>query len=91
MASDLSAAAGREVDSTLEDEERTSVILRLEVARHGRVLCERHPGAWVDARSRHARLCGHRALECVSAARAFVVPSPRTPRMDMLDERLLET
>ena len=49
---ELCAAAGREVDLTLEDEERTSVILRLEVARHGRLLFERRPGAWVDLRAR---------------------------------------
>jgi predicted nucleotidyltransferase len=49
---ELSAAAGREVDLTLEDEERTSVILRLEVARHGRLLFERRAGAWVDLRAR---------------------------------------
>ena len=52
LVSDLSAAAGREVDFTLEDEERTSVILRLEVARHGRLLYERRPGAWVEVRAR---------------------------------------
>jgi predicted nucleotidyltransferase len=52
LASELSAAAGREVDLTLEDEERTSVILRLEVARHGLLLCERCRGAWVELRAR---------------------------------------
>lgn len=49
---ELSAAAGREIDLTVEDEDRTSVILRLEVARHGRLLFERRPGAWVDLRAR---------------------------------------
>jgi uncharacterized protein len=52
LVAELSAAAGREVDLTLEDEERTSVILRLEVARHGRLLFERRAGAWVDLRAR---------------------------------------
>jgi predicted nucleotidyltransferase len=52
LASDLSEAAGREVDLTIEDEERTSVILRLEIARHGRLLTERRGGAWVDLRAR---------------------------------------
>jgi predicted nucleotidyltransferase len=52
LASDLSAAVRREIDVTVEDEERTSVILRLEVARHGRLLTERRPGAWVDLRAR---------------------------------------
>lgn len=52
LASELTAAAGREVDLTVEDEERTSVLLRLEVARHGRLLVERRAGAWVDLRAR---------------------------------------
>src|ERR1700679_872504 len=49
---ELSEAAGREVDLTVENEERTSVILRLEVARHGHLLFERRPGAWVELRAR---------------------------------------
>lgn len=52
LASELSAVARREVDLAVEDEERTSVILRLEVARHGRLLCERRRGAWVELRAR---------------------------------------
>jgi uncharacterized protein len=52
LASDLSGAARREIDLTLEDEGRTSVILRLEVARHGRLLWEARPGAWVELRAR---------------------------------------
>jgi predicted nucleotidyltransferase len=52
LASELSAAVGREVDLTVEHEDRTSVLLRLEVARHGRLLCERRPGAWVELRAR---------------------------------------
>jgi uncharacterized protein len=52
LTSELSAAAGREVDLNVENEDRTSVILRLEVARHGRLLCERRLGAWVELRAR---------------------------------------
>jgi predicted nucleotidyltransferase len=52
LASALSAASGREVDLTFEDEGRTSVILRLEVARHGRLLHEARVGAWVELRAR---------------------------------------
>jgi predicted nucleotidyltransferase len=52
LVSDLSAAAAREIDLTVEDEGRTSVILRLEVARHGRLIFERRPGAWVELRAR---------------------------------------
>ena len=52
LASELSVVAGREVDLTVEDEERTSVILRLQIARHGRLLCERRRGAWVELRAR---------------------------------------
>jgi predicted nucleotidyltransferase len=52
LASELSAVARREVDLTVEDEERTSVLLRLEVTRNGRLLCERRPGAWVELRAR---------------------------------------
>jgi predicted nucleotidyltransferase len=52
LTSELSAAVGREVDLSVEHEDRTSVILRLEVARHGRLLCERRLGAWVELRAR---------------------------------------
>lgn len=52
LTSALSAEAGREVDLTIEDEGRTSVLLRLEVARHGRLLYEVRPGAWVALRAR---------------------------------------
>jgi predicted nucleotidyltransferase len=47
----LSEATGREVDLTVQDEGRTSVLLRLEVARHGRLLHEARPGAWVALRA----------------------------------------
>jgi predicted nucleotidyltransferase len=77
LASDLSAAARREIDLIVEDEGRTSVILRLEVARHGRLLLERRPGAWVDLRARamlaHAdlepwmRLCGEGVRRALAA------------------------
>src|SRR5262245_6499861 len=52
LVADLSAATRREVDLIVEDEARTSVILRLEVARHGRLLHERRSGAWVELRAR---------------------------------------
>lgn len=52
LSAELADAVGREVHLILEDEERTSVILRLEVARHGRLLCEARPGAWVELRAR---------------------------------------
>lgn len=47
----LEAVAGAEVDLIVEDADRTSVILRLEVARHGVLLFEGSPGAWVTLRA----------------------------------------
>jgi predicted nucleotidyltransferase len=49
VAAELSRIASREVDLVVEDE-RTSVILRREVAARGRVLFESRPGAWTDLR-----------------------------------------
>jgi predicted nucleotidyltransferase len=61
VASDLSGACRREVDLIVEDEDRTSVILRLEVARHGRLVFERSPGAWVELRA--SAMVAHADLE----------------------------
>lgn len=51
LASDLSLVAKREVDLVIEDRHETSVLLRMEVARHGSPLFERSPGDWVELRA----------------------------------------
>ena len=50
LTADLSAAVRREIDLIVEDES-TSVILRREVANHGRPLFEARLGAWTDLRA----------------------------------------
>jgi predicted nucleotidyltransferase len=68
LASELAGIVKREVDLVVEDLDATSVLLRMEVARHGVLLFERKPGAWTSLRASafvaHAdlepwmRLCG---------------------------------
>jgi predicted nucleotidyltransferase len=41
----------REVDLVVEDRDSTSTLLRLEVARHGRLIFERRQGAWITLRA----------------------------------------
>lgn len=47
----LDHATRREVDLVVEDRDATSTLLRMEVARHGRLVLERHSGAWTALRA----------------------------------------
>jgi len=51
LAGALERVVRREVDIVVEDPDRTSVILRLEVARHGKLVFERYAGAWTTLRA----------------------------------------
>ncbi|HEY3351661.1 MAG TPA: nucleotidyltransferase domain-containing protein [Polyangia bacterium] len=50
LAGEASSICRREIDLVVEDD-TTSVILRREVANHGRPLYEARPGAWRDLRA----------------------------------------
>jgi predicted nucleotidyltransferase len=77
LATALGEACRREIDLIIEDEERTSVILRLEVARHGRLVHEARRGGWVGLRARAMlayadlepwmRLCGEGVRRALAA------------------------
>ena len=41
----------REVDLVVEDRDATSTVLRMEVARHGKLIFERGPGLWTSVRA----------------------------------------
>jgi predicted nucleotidyltransferase len=47
----LERVVGREVDLIVEDRDTTSALLRMEVARSGRLVFERTPGAWTSLRA----------------------------------------
>lgn len=55
----------RDVDLVVEDRDETSTLLRLEVARHGQLVLERHPGAWTNVRA--TAMVDHADLEPLMA------------------------